>query len=74
MVVRPTPHLAMLPEAPRTNLVCRACARILHIPMEFDQQQALEELLLRTPVGWAVDTITVSMTGACPRCREGPSV
>ena len=42
--------------------------------MEFDQKQALEEMLLRAPSGWTVDTITVSMTGACPRCRMGPSV
>lgn len=66
--------MAALPEPPHTHLVCRACARILEVPMAFDQQQALEELLLQTPAGWTVDTITVSMTGACPRCRQGPSV
>ncbi len=73
-VVRATPRTLALPEPPHTHLVCRACARILEVPMEFDQQQALEELLLRAPAGWTVDTITVSMTGACARCRQGPSV
>ena len=66
-------RLAALPEPPHTHLVCRACARILEVPMEFDQQQSLEMLLLRAPAGWMVDTITVSMTGACPRCRQGPT-
>jgi hypothetical protein len=72
--VRPTGRLPSLPEPPHTHLICRACARILEVPMEFDQQQTLEELVRRTPAGWTVDTITVSMTGACPRCREGPRV
>ena len=67
-------RLPSLPEAPHTHLICRACARILEVPMEFDQQQTLEELVRRTPAGWTIDTITVSMTGACPRCREGPRV
>lgn len=41
--------------------------------MEFDDQQTLESLLLRAPAGWVVDSITVSMTGACARCRQGPT-
>ncbi|HYK93264.1 MAG TPA: hypothetical protein VEY07_04385 [Thermoplasmata archaeon] len=66
-------RLAALPEPPHTHLVCRACARIVEVPMEFDQQQSLEGLLLRAPSGWMIDSITVSMTGACPRCRQGPA-
>ncbi|MCI4335763.1 MAG: hypothetical protein L3K17_00995 [Thermoplasmata archaeon] len=68
-----SPRLASLPEPPHTHLVCRSCARILELPMEFDDQQTLENLLLRAPAGWVVDSITVSLTGACARCRQGPS-
>jgi Fe2+ or Zn2+ uptake regulation protein len=67
------PRLASLPEPPHTHLVCRGCARILELPMEFDDQQTLETLLLRAPPGWMVDSITVSITGACARCRQGPA-
>lgn len=68
-----TPRVAALPEPPHTHLVCRSCARILELPMEFDDQQTLESLLLRAPAGWVIDSITVSVTGACARCRQGPS-
>jgi len=71
-IARPSSRIAALPEPPHTHLVCRVCARIIELPMEFDQQQTLESLLLRAPGGWMVDSITVSMTGGCPRCREGP--
>lgn len=67
------PRVASLPEPPHAHLVCRSCARILELPMEFDDQQTLESLLLRAPAGWVIDSITVSVTGACARCRQGPS-
>ncbi|HTT35272.1 MAG TPA: hypothetical protein VMH78_05325 [Thermoplasmata archaeon] len=71
VALRPTARLAALPEPPHTHLVCRACARIVEVPMAFDEQQTLEALLLKAPAGWSLDSITVSLTGACPRCRAG---
>lgn len=74
---RPTraapPPSVDLHEEPHSHIVCRACGRIQRIELTELDRHFLEELAARRPDGWSVDGISYSLTGACQRCREGPS-
>jgi Fe2+ or Zn2+ uptake regulation protein len=61
-------------EDPHAHVVCRSCGRIQSIDLTELDLHLLTELAARHPDGWSVDGVTFSLTGACQRCREGPSV
>jgi hypothetical protein len=63
-----------LVEDPHSHIVCRVCGRIQRIELTELDQHLLTELAERHPDGWNVDGVAFSLTGACQRCREGPSV
>ena len=60
-------------EDPHSHIVCRVCGRIQRIELTELDRHLLTELAMRHPDGWSVDGISFSLTGACQRCREGPS-
>ncbi len=62
-----------LREDPHAHIVCRSCGRIQRIELTELDRHFLTELASRRPAGWMVDGISFSLTGACQRCREGPS-
>jgi len=61
-------------EDPHSHIVCRVCGRIQRIELTELDRHLLTELAARHPDGWNVDGVAFSLTGACQRCREGPSV
>lgn len=61
-------------EDPHSHIVCRVCGRIQRIDLTELDRHLLTELAMRHPDGWSVDGISLSLTGACQRCREGPAV
>jgi len=63
-----------LVEDPHSHIVCRVCGRIQRIELTELDRHLLTELATRHPDGWNVDGVAFSLTGACQRCREGPSV
>jgi hypothetical protein len=63
-----------LVEDPHSHIVCRVCGRIQRIELTELDRHFLTELAARHPDGWNVDGVAFSLTGACQRCREGPSV
>jgi Fe2+ or Zn2+ uptake regulation protein len=65
--------LEVLSEPPHAHIVCRSCGRIAEVPLDTEAKLRLEELARARPSGWSVDLIAYSLTGACSRCREGPS-
>jgi Fe2+ or Zn2+ uptake regulation protein len=62
-----------LAEDPHAHVVCRVCGRIQRIELTELDRHLLTELAAGHPEGWSVDGIAFSLTGACQRCREGPS-
>ncbi len=60
-------------EDPHSHIVCRVCGRIQRIDLTELDRHLLTELAMRHPDGWSVDGISLSLTGACQRCREGPA-
>jgi Fe2+ or Zn2+ uptake regulation protein len=62
-----------LREEVHAHIVCRVCGRIQSVELTELDRHFLEELAGRPPEGWSVDGIAYSLTGACRRCREGPS-
>lgn len=62
-----------LNEDPHAHVVCRVCGRIAGLPLQPTDLWMLTEVAERRPEGWSVDGITYTLTGACPRCREGPA-
>ena len=60
-------------EDPHAHVVCRVCGRIQRMELTELDRHLLTELAMRHPDGWSVDGIAFSLTGACQRCREGPS-
>jgi len=66
-VVRP-----LLAERPHAHIVCRSCGRIASVPLETEEELRLESIARAAPEGWSVDLVAFSLTGACPRCRQGP--
>lgn len=65
------PARIALAEPPHAHAVCRACGRIAEVELSgFDTAQ-LTDLATGSPDGWAVEGISLSLTGLCPRCRRG---
>lgn len=62
----------MLAEAPHAHIVCRVCGRIAPLPLDTESALRLEGIADGHPEGWSVELVAFSVTGACPRCREGP--
>ncbi len=62
-----------LREDPHSHIVCRACGRIQRVELSELDRHFLTELAGHRPEGWTVDGVAFSLTGACQRCREGPS-
>jgi hypothetical protein len=62
-----------LAEDPHAHVVCRVCGRIQRIELTELDRLLLTQLAERHPDGWSVDGVAFSLTGACQRCREGPS-
>jgi Fe2+ or Zn2+ uptake regulation protein len=60
-------------EDPHSHIVCRVCGRIQRIELNELDRHLLTELAAQHPDGWNVDGVAFSLTGACQRCREGPS-
>lgn len=76
VLARPLPPRIVrvdLIEDPHSNIVCRVCGRIQRIELNELDRHLLTELAAQHPDGWNVDGISFSLTGACQRCREGPS-
>lgn len=69
-----TPRRPLLREAPHAHAVCRVCGRISEVELSTEDSLRLETLVARPPDGWAIEVITVGMTGGCPRCRANGSV
>jgi Fe2+ or Zn2+ uptake regulation protein len=63
----------LLGEDPHAHIVCRVCGRIQPIDLTQLDMHFLTRLAEDHPEGWSVDGISFSLTGACRRCREGPS-
>ena len=62
-----------LAEAPHAHVVCRVCGRIQALELTELDRHLLTELAALHPDGWSVDRVAFSLTGACRRCREGPT-
>jgi Fe2+ or Zn2+ uptake regulation protein len=56
-------------EAPHAHAVCRSCGRISEVELRTEEHEVLRALAEQRPVGWAIDGLTFSLTGTCPRCR-----
>jgi hypothetical protein len=56
---------------PHGHIICRACGRIADLALTALDLHFLDELSQRRPPGWSSDGITYSITGGCPRCRQG---
>ncbi len=68
------PGVAVSPEAPDTphgHLICHRCGRIAELELTELDRHLLTEISGRRPREWEVDGVTFSVTGECPRCREG---
>jgi hypothetical protein len=63
-----------LAEDPHAHVVCRVCGRIQPLDLNELDRHLLTELAALHPEGWSVERVAFSLTGACRRCREGPSV
>ena len=63
---------SVLAEPPHAHIVCRVCGRIAALPLDTDTALRLERIAEVRPSGWSADLIAYSVTGACPRCRQGP--
>ena len=67
---RPRP---LLEEPPHGHIVCRGCGRIAVLALDTEEELRLEAISRSAPDGWSVDLVAFSLTGACPRCRQGPT-
>jgi hypothetical protein len=65
---------ALLAERPHAHIVCRGCGRIAPVVLETEEELRLEAIARAAPEGWSVDLVAFSLTGACPRCQQGPAV
>ena len=63
-------HLA-LREPPHAHAVCHKCGRISEVPLSGLDIALLTDLAATSPEAWAVEGISLSLTGLCPRCRRG---
>jgi Fe2+ or Zn2+ uptake regulation protein len=62
-----------LVEDPHAHIVCRNCGRIQSLELTELDRHLLTEIARRHPDGWSVERLAFSATGACRRCREGPT-
>jgi hypothetical protein len=62
----------LLAERPHAHIVCRGCGRIAPLNLDLDEELRLEAIARASPDGWSVDLVAFSLTGTCPRCRQGP--
>ena len=60
-----------LPETPHGHLICHRCGRIAELELTELDRHLLTELSGRRPKEWDIDGVTFSITGSCPRCRNG---
>jgi hypothetical protein len=71
----PSPRLVPrhldLREAPHAHAVCRQCGRITEVSLSAFDVAQLTALAGGSPEAWSVDGISLSLTGLCPRCRQG---
>ncbi|MCI4369743.1 MAG: hypothetical protein L3J81_00260 [Thermoplasmata archaeon] len=59
-------------EAPPTgHAVCRGCGRIVRLALSDGDGPNLLAFADRRPEGWSADAVSLTVTGTCPRCREG---
>lgn len=63
-------HLA-LREPPHAHSVCRNCGRIAEVELSGLDAAQLTGLAGGTSEEWAIEGISLSLTGLCPRCRRG---
>lgn len=59
------------PEPPHAHAVCRVCGRIAQVSVPPPTRRALDIIAEHRPRGWTMEAMTISLTGACQRCREG---
>lgn len=60
-----------LRERPHAHAVCRQCGRIAQVEVPpFDAEQWISFAAAGVP-DWAIEGISLSVTGYCPRCRQG---
>jgi Fe2+ or Zn2+ uptake regulation protein len=52
--------------------VCRGCGRIASLALSPEEMVLLDRFSARSPAGWSVDGISLTLTGTCRKCREGP--
>ncbi|HXQ94942.1 MAG TPA: hypothetical protein VN864_07260 [Thermoplasmata archaeon] len=59
-------------ESPPTgHEVCRSCGRIVRLELSEGDSANLVAFADRRPDGWSADGVSLTVTGVCPRCREG---
>jgi len=51
--------------------VCRSCGRIVRLELSEGDSANLVAFADRRPDGWSADGVSLTVTGVCPRCREG---
>lgn len=59
-----------LREPPHAHGVCRSCGRIVEVDLLPLDAAQLTALASGSTVGWAVEGISLSLTGLCPRCQQ----
>jgi hypothetical protein len=68
---RLVPRHVDLRETPHAHAVCRQCGRITEVALAAFDIAQLTSLASGSPEAWSVDGISLSLTGLCPRCRQG---
>jgi hypothetical protein len=56
---------------PTGHAVCRGCGRIVRLDLSEGDAPNLVAFADRRPEGWTADAVSLTVTGTCPRCREG---
>ena len=80
MEIRPVVPPALVPahvdlsEPPHAHAVCRQCGRISEVDLLPLDAAQLTSLATGSPESWAIEGISLSLTGLCPRCRRGATV
>lgn len=59
-------------DPPHLMEVCRGCGRIAPLSLAPEEMVVLDRFSARAPAGWSVDGISLTLTGTCRKCREGP--
>jgi Fe2+ or Zn2+ uptake regulation protein len=61
-----------VPPLPTAHAICRLCGRILRVNLPEEDVPALQAFIDHRPDGWAIEGLSFSFTGLCPKCRIGP--